>query len=66
MDRATTYLWVPAYVSAVLETDHHRLPARISEVEAAIRTRLAQEPGPDENELEAIRHVQRALPGLIL
>jgi hypothetical protein len=40
MKQLETYLWHPAYVSAILETDDTLMPTRIYEALAAIEQRL--------------------------
>jgi hypothetical protein len=40
MDNPAVYLWHPAYLSAVLETDNALMPTRIYEALAAIEQRL--------------------------
>jgi hypothetical protein len=39
MDNPPVYLWHPAYLCAVLETDNERMPTRIYEALAAIEQR---------------------------
>ena len=39
MNQPRTYLWLPAYLSAVLETDNALMPSRIYEALAAIEQR---------------------------
>ena len=62
MNQPRTYLWLPAYLSAVLETDNTRLPTRIYEALAAIEQRLLSpiETGGDES-----REMENAQRGLL-
>ena len=58
MNQPRFYLWLPAYLSAVLETDNALMPTRIYEALAAIEQRLLSpiEAGGDEHrELESAR-----------
>jgi hypothetical protein len=64
MDYPTAYVWQPAYISAVLETDNGTMPSRIYEALAAIEQRLLN---PNELgcvELEAIEDAQTGLLAL--
>jgi hypothetical protein len=56
--------WSPIYVSAVLETDPHKLPQRIQEAHQAIEGRLSQAPRPDAVEQRALTHARNALTAL--
>ena len=56
--------WSPTYVSAVLETDPHKLPQRIQEAHQAIEGRLSQAPRPDAAEQKALTHARNALATL--
>jgi hypothetical protein len=56
--------WSPIYVSAVLETDPHKLPQRIQEAHQAIEGRLSQAPRPDAAEQKALTHARNALATL--
>ena len=64
MNQPRTYLWLPAYLSAVLKTNNTLLPTRIYEALAAIEQRLLSpiETGGDESwEIEnAQREIGRA------
>ncbi len=62
MNQPRTYLWLPAYLSAVLETDNALMPSRIYEALAAIDQRLLS---PIEaGEYKEIENAQRGLLAL--
>jgi hypothetical protein len=59
MNQPRTYLWLPAYLSAVLETDNALMPTRIYEALAAIEQRLLSPIEADE--YKEIENAQRGL-----
>jgi hypothetical protein len=61
MNQPGTYLWTPAYLCAVLETDNTLLSTRIYDALAAIEQRLLNpiEAGGDES--KEIENAQRGL-----
>jgi hypothetical protein len=62
MNQPRTYLWLPAYLSAVLETDNALMPSRIYEALAAIGQRLLSPIEADE--YKEIENAQRGLLAL--
>jgi hypothetical protein len=62
MNQPRTYLWLPAYLSAVLETDNALMPSRIYEALAAIDQRLLSPLEADE--YKEIENAQRGLLAL--
>jgi hypothetical protein len=58
------YLWQPAYVAALLETDKSRVSGRIYEAIAAIEQRLLVPIEPSSIEAVAIRNAQAMLEAL--
>lgn len=60
MNQPRTYLWLSAYLSAVLETDNALLPTRIYEALAAIEQRLLS-PIDSGDEFREIENAQRGL-----
>jgi hypothetical protein len=58
------YLWQPAYVAAILETDKARVSGRIYEAIAAIEQRLLAPIDPGSIEAVAIRKAQVTLEAL--
>ena len=61
MNQPRTYLWLPAYTSAVLETDDALMPTRIYEALAAIEQRLLSPIETDSIEYRGIENAQRGL-----
>jgi hypothetical protein len=61
MNQPGTYLWLPAYMTAVLETDNALMPARIYEALAAIEQRLLSPIETDGTEYREIENAQRGL-----
>jgi|HubBroStandDraft_6_1064221.scaffolds.fasta_scaffold482245_2 hypothetical protein len=59
MNQPRTSLWLPAYLSAVLETDNTLMPTRIYEALAAIEQRLRSP--IDADEYKEIENAQRGL-----
>ena len=59
MNQPRIYLWLPAYLSAVLETDNALMPSRIYEALAAIEQRLLSPIEADE--YKEIENAQRGL-----
>jgi hypothetical protein len=61
MNQPRTHLWLPAYTSAVLETDDALMPTRIYEALAAIEQRLLRPIETDSTEYREIENTQRGL-----
>jgi hypothetical protein len=61
MKQLETYLWHPAYVSAILETDDALMPTRIYEALAAIEQRLLIPIEAGDVEQKEIEHAQTGL-----
>ena len=61
LNQPRTYLWLPAYTSAVLETDDALIPTRIYEALAAIEQRLLSPIETDSTEYREIENTQRGL-----
>jgi hypothetical protein len=61
MNQPGTYVWLPAYLSAVLETDNALMPTRIYEALAAIEQRLLSPIETDGIEYTEIENAQRGL-----
>jgi hypothetical protein len=61
MNQPKTYLWLPAYLSAVLETDNALMPTRIYEALAAIEQRLLSPIESGGDEYKEIENAQRGL-----
>ena len=61
MNQSNTYLWLPAYLSAVLETNNALMPTRIYEALAAIEQRLLSSIEADSDERREIENAQRGL-----
>ena len=61
MNQARTYIWLPAYTSAVLETDDTLMPTRIYQALAAIEQRLRSPIETDSIEYREIENAQRGL-----
>jgi hypothetical protein len=61
MKEPGTYLWLPAYMTAVLETDNALMPARIYEALAAIEQRLLSPIDTGGMEYREIENAQRGL-----
>jgi hypothetical protein len=64
MNQPGTYLWLPAYMSAVLETEHDLMPNRIYEALAAIEQRRPSLIATDGVEERAMEDAQRGLLAL--
>jgi hypothetical protein len=62
MNQPGTYSWLPAYMSAVLETDNAAMPTRIYEALAAIEQRLLS---PIEAGGIEYREIENAQKGLL-
>lgn len=60
MNQPRTYLWLPAYLTAVLETDNALMPTRIYDALAAIHQRLLSP-----IEAEEYREIENAQRGLL-
>jgi formiminotetrahydrofolate cyclodeaminase len=56
-----TYVWQPAYLAAVCETDNARMMVRIMEARSAIEQRLLLPIDEDSEEYRAIKAAQKAL-----
>jgi hypothetical protein len=61
VNQSNTYLWLPAYLSAVLETDNALMPTRIYEALAAIEQRLLSSIEAGSDECREIENAQRGL-----
>ena len=61
MNQPRSYLWLPAYLSAVLETDNALMPTRIYEALAAIEQRLLSPIEAGGDEYREIENAQRGL-----
>jgi hypothetical protein len=61
MNQPGTYSWLPAYMSAVLETDNALMPTRIYEALAAIEQRLLNPIEAGGIEYREIKHAQTGL-----
>ena len=61
MNQPRTHSWLPAYTSAVLETDDALMPTRIYEALAAIEQRLLSPIETDSIEYRGIENAQRGL-----
>jgi hypothetical protein len=61
MNQSNTYLWLPAYLAAVLETDNALMPTRIYEALAAIEQRLLSSIEAGSDECREIENAQRGL-----
>jgi hypothetical protein len=61
MKQLETYLWHPAYVSAILETDDALMPNRIYEALAAIEQRFLTPIEAGDVEQKEIEHAQTGL-----
>jgi hypothetical protein len=61
MSDTETYSWLPAYMSAVLETDNGRMPTRIYEALAAIEQRRPSLTATDGIEEKGMENAQRGL-----
>jgi hypothetical protein len=61
VSQSKTYLWLPAYLSAVLETDNALMPTRIYEALAAIEQRLLSSIEVGSDERREIENAQRGL-----
>jgi hypothetical protein len=61
MSEPETYSWVPAYLSAVLETDNARMPTRVYEALTAIEQRRPSLTAADGIEEREIENAQRGL-----
>jgi hypothetical protein len=64
MNQPRTYLWLPAYLSAVLETDNALMATRIYEALAAIEQRLLSPIEAGGDEYREIENAQRGLLAL--
>jgi hypothetical protein len=61
MNQPRSYSWLPAYLSAVLETDNTLMPTRIYEALAAIEQRLLSPMEAGGDEYREIENAQRGL-----
>jgi hypothetical protein len=61
MNQPRFYLWLPAYLSAVLETDNAQMPTRIYEALAAIEQRLLSPIEAGGDEYREMENAQRGL-----
>jgi hypothetical protein len=64
VSNSETQAWQAAYVSAVLETDPEKVPARIVEAQLAIERRLRESPSPNALEDQGIKAARNALVAL--
>ena len=60
-DSNPTYIWQPAYLAAVCETNDSRMMVRIMEARAAIEQRLLLPIKEDSEEYRELRAAQNAL-----
>jgi hypothetical protein len=61
MNQPKTYLWLPAYLATVLETDNTFLPTRIYEALAAMEQRFVSRIETGGDEPREIENAQRGL-----
>lgn len=60
-DSNHVYIWQPAYLAAVFETDNSRMLVRIMDAHAAIEQRLLLPVEKDSEEYRELRAAQKAL-----